>query len=131
MSTVRKTRIRAWVPAVMFLMGTTALLGQTKKLTAIEAKDHVGETATVCGVVASARYAASSKGQPTFLNLETPYPKQIFTVLIWGNDRQKFGQPEAEFNGKRICVTGKVSQYRGEPEIIADNPRQIVSEPSK
>ena len=35
-----------------------------KKLTAAEAKDHVGETATVCGNVVSTRYAASTKGQP-------------------------------------------------------------------
>ena len=42
---------------------------------------------TVCGIVASAHYAASSKGQPTFVNLDKPYPNQIFTVLIWGSDR--------------------------------------------
>jgi hypothetical protein len=45
-----------------------------KKLTAAEAKDHVGETATVCGSVVSTRYASSTKGQPTFLNLDKPYP---------------------------------------------------------
>jgi len=33
-----------------------------KKLTAAEAKDHVGERATVCGNVVSTRYAASNKG---------------------------------------------------------------------
>ena len=44
-----------------------------KKLTAAEAKDHVGETATICGNVVSSRYADSTKGQPTFLNLDKPY----------------------------------------------------------
>jgi len=32
-----------------------------KKLTPAEAKEHFGETATVCGEVVSTRYAASTK----------------------------------------------------------------------
>jgi hypothetical protein len=36
---------------------------------ASEARNHVGENATVCGQVASAHYAASSRGRPTFINL--------------------------------------------------------------
>jgi hypothetical protein len=66
---------------------------QKEKLTAAEAKNHVGEKATVCGTVASTHCAEKSKGQPTFLNLDEPYPKQIFTIVIWGKDRPKFGEP--------------------------------------
>jgi hypothetical protein len=33
-----------------------------KKLTAAEARDHVGETVTISGSVVSTRYAASTKG---------------------------------------------------------------------
>lgn len=99
-----------------------------RKLTASEAKTHIGETVTVCGNVVSTRYAASTKGQPTFLNLDKPYPNQIFTVLIWGSDRAKFGKPEADYQDKRICVTGKVAEYRGVPEIVAHDPQQISRE---
>src|SRR5581483_6507964 len=53
------------------------------RVSAIEAKSHVGERAEVCGKVAGARYAKSAKGQPTFLNLDEPYPKPVFTTLIW------------------------------------------------
>src|SRR5712692_3920702 len=98
---------------------------QQKKLSATEAKDHIGETATVCGSVVSTRYAASTKGQPTFLNLDKPYPSQIFTVVIWGSDRSKFGAPESDYKGKRICVTGKITEYRNAPQIIAERPQQI------
>ena len=73
-----------------------------KRLSAAEAKDHFGENATVCGEVASTRYVASSKGQPTFLNLDKPYPNQIFTVVIWGNNRSKFGAPESGYKGRNI-----------------------------
>ena len=96
-----------------------------KKLSAPEAKEHFGETATVCGEVVSTRYADSTKGQPTFLNLDKPYPNQIFTVVIWGNNRSKFGSPEIDYKGKRVCVSGKITAYAGLPEIVADEPKQI------
>jgi DNA/RNA endonuclease YhcR with UshA esterase domain len=100
-------------------------LNAQSKLTAQEAKTHIGETATVCGTVASARYAATTKGQPTFLNLDKPYPNQIFTIVIWGSNRQKFGSPESTYNAKHICVTGEIKEYRGSPEMVADSPKQI------
>ncbi len=102
-----------------------------KKLTPSEAKEHFGETATVCGEVVSTRYADSTKGQPTFLNLDKPYPNQVFTIVIWGNNRNKFGTPENDYKGKRICVTGKITAYAGLPEIVADEPKQIKLDAEK
>jgi len=91
-----------------------------------EAQQHIGENQTVCGTVASTHYDRGTRGQPTFLNLDRPYPKQIFTVLIWGNNRALFNMaPEKYFSGKSICVTGIIKSYRGIPEIIVDNPSQI------
>jgi micrococcal nuclease len=65
------------------------------------------------------------------LNLDKPYPQQIFTVVIWGSTRGKFGMPETDYKGKRICVTGKVAEYRGVPEIVADDPHQIILDSQK
>jgi len=79
----------------------------------------------------SSAYAASTKRQPTFLNLDKPYPNQVFTVVIWGNNRSKFGRPEVDYKEKRVCVTGRIAEYRGVPEIAADEPRQIAVEPSR
>jgi DNA/RNA endonuclease YhcR with UshA esterase domain len=112
----------------LFLLLAYSISAQTNKITATEAKDHVGETRTVCGKVASTHYASGSKGQPTFLNLDEPYPKGVFTIPIWGSDRAKFGAPEAKFKDARVCVTGKITSYRGKPEIIATEPSQIVQE---
>jgi DNA/RNA endonuclease YhcR with UshA esterase domain len=104
---------------------------QHQKLSASEAKDHIGETATVCGDVVSTRYAASTKGQPTFLNLDKAYPNQIFTVLIWGSNRSKFGTPEIDYKAKRVCVTGKITEYRGTPEIVTNDPGQLKVEANR
>ncbi len=64
-------------------------------------------------------------------NLDQPYPDQIFTALIWGSDRPKFGAPEDTYRGKSVCVTGKIKKYRGMPEIIASEPDQIRVESNK
>lgn len=96
------------------------------KLSSQEAAQHVGETATVCGAVASAKYADRSRRKPTFLNLDRAYPNQIFTVVIWGENRAKFGAPEHAFLGKRICAKGLIESYQGRPEIVATDPRQIA-----
>ncbi len=96
------------------------------KISAREASSYIGQTATVCGYVASTKFAYRSKGQPTFLNLDEPYPRQIFTALIWGNDRPAFGSPENSFSGKNICVTGQIKNYKGTPEIIVRGRAQIM-----
>ena len=98
---------------------------QMRGITAAEAKNHVGEKSTVCGYVVSTHYSARTKGTPTFLNLDEPYPNQVFTILIWGSDRPKFGDPEAKYGNKKVCVTGLIKDYRGVPEVIVEQPSQI------
>ncbi len=109
----------------------TAERSDTKTLSASQAKDHMGETATVCGKVVSTRYAASSRGQPTFLNLGKPYPEHVFTIVIWGDNRASFGRPEEEYKEKEVCVTGKIEPYGGRPQIEAKQASDIVVKGSK
>jgi hypothetical protein len=111
------------LPILVGLFALPALA--QKEYSTSEAKDHFGETVTVCGEVVSTRYADSTKGQPTFLNLDKPYPNQVFTVVIWGENRRKFGKPEDNYKEKRICVSGKITAHAGLPEIVADDPKQI------
>jgi hypothetical protein len=87
-----------------------------------DAAGHVGETTTVCGMVASAKFVVGSRAQPTFLDLGKPYPNAVFTAVIFGDDRPKFGTPEI---GKRACVIGQIRDYRGRPEIILSDPGQL------
>jgi hypothetical protein len=96
---------------------------------AAQASEHIGETRAVCGTVMSPKFLSSSRSQPTFLNLDKPYPNQIFTVVIFSSDRPKFGAPEVKYRDKRICATGLIKLYRGKPEIIATQPSQITQEP--
>jgi DNA/RNA endonuclease YhcR with UshA esterase domain len=92
-----------------------------------EAKAHIGETATVCGLVTGGKFLESSKGKPTFLNFERPFPDHTFTVVIFESDRAKFKDPpESWFDGKTVCVSGAIIDYKGKPEIVVHDPSQIV-----
>jgi len=99
----------------------------SEQYTAQDAAKHIGEIGTVCGLVVSPKFAMRSKGQLTFLHLDRPYPNHVFTVVIWGKDRPKFGRPDATFAGKRICVHGLIADYEGRPEMMATDPAQITS----
>jgi hypothetical protein len=85
----------------------------------------VGQKATVCGKVVGIHFVSSGKGQPTFIHFDEQYPNQIFTLVIWGSDRQKFGRPEDAYRDKDVCVTGKIETYLGIPQIVATNPNQV------
>lgn len=80
----------------------------------------VGVPIRVKARVASVRYASSSRGRPTFINLGNAYPNPSrVTVLIWGEHRRNFPRaPERMFGrGQTVCVQGVAEMYRGSPEI--------------
>ncbi len=138
MATLRRTHhvLERFVPRPVLLLAVGCAMVVTcalaraagpPRIAAHEAIHHVGEIAQVCGHVASAAHFGSVKGGPTFLNLDRPYPDQPFTIVIWGSNRSRFeGPPERLFDGKRICVTGRIETYRGKPQIGVRDPHQIV-----
>lgn len=117
------TRLGLIIVVILLVLGPVR--PQAEPLTAEEASKHVDENGTVCGLVASAHFANGTTGQPTFLNLGKPYPNQVFTVVIWGTDRSKFGSPETSLSGKQVCVTGSIHLYRGKPEIVVRDTNQL------
>jgi len=90
-----------------------------------EAIKHVGEHATVCGYVVSAKFATYTQNQLTFLNLAKRYPNQVFTVVIRGVDRQRFDYAPESLEGSSICVSGEITAYHDIAQIIVTTPDQI------
>jgi DNA/RNA endonuclease YhcR with UshA esterase domain len=91
-----------------------------------QASKYLGQTKTVCGKVVSTYYARSSSGAPTFLNLDRPYPNNIFTAVIFEENRSNFrGKPENIYKYKKICVTGVITEYKGVPQIVLESDSQI------
>ncbi len=108
------------------LAGVASIAHAQKTIPPEHAGKFIGKQGTVCGRVASTDFAARSKRQPTFLNLDKPYPNPVFRVLIWGVDKGKFKRPpETLYFGKEICVTGTIKDYQGHPEIVVKEPGQI------
>jgi hypothetical protein len=71
-----------------------------------------GWTSTTCIIEkAYCSYQPKVKGKPTFCN-DAPYPKNVFTYLVWGVDL-------SNLSGHCIIVSGKVVLYKGKPEIEA------------
>lgn len=102
------------------VMLATILLLLTATLTPAEARNHIGQQATVCGLVTHTHYAQRSRGKPTFLNFG-----KDFTVVIWSQNRQ--GVPERTYREKRTCATGRIETYRGVAQM--SNP-DLRLEPS-
>jgi hypothetical protein len=91
------------------------------------ARSAVGRVATVKGPVVDAFYARSSSGSPTFLNLGRAYPNPSrFTIVIWSENRARFGSPERRYRGRSICVRGRITTYRGSAQVEAVSPSQIA-----
>ncbi|HXY55496.1 MAG TPA: DNA-binding protein [Nitrospirota bacterium] len=123
------TRKKLILFGFLFLLFVTSPLYSADTISPEEAINHIGQPATVCGIVASTRFATKSKGQPIFLYLDKPYPDHIFTIIIWGSDRSSFPNvPEVYYKNKRICVSGQIQLYNGKPEITARRSSQIKEE---
>jgi hypothetical protein len=88
------------------LVGFASIACSQEKITPEDAAKFIGQQKTVCGTVASAHYAARSKGQPTFMNLNRPYLNQVFTGAGLG-----IGQ-------------GKVRKVAGDALLREENLRQ-------
>lgn len=105
------------------LFVTSFIFGSTYSTT--QASKHIGKNGKVCGMVSGGYYAQSSKGKPTFINFDGVYPNNAFKVIIWGYNRYKFKTPEREYKDKRLCATGKISSYKGVPQIVVDQKKQL------
>jgi hypothetical protein len=98
-----------------FLLSVVLIPAAAQTISSADAKNHTGEKATVCGLVAGKSTAAQSQGTPTFIDLEKPYPNETFTVVIWERDKAAVGTLPSS---GRLCVTGTITDYHGRTEIV-------------
>jgi len=71
------------------------------------------------------RNCSSKQFFSSLLDLEAANPKNPFTIVIWGENRAKFGVPEEKYRDKDICSTGTITSFRGSPEMVLTDPGQI------
>ena len=91
----------------------------------VQAKYHIGKTATICGTVVSTRKTAKAKA--IYLNFDRMHPHQDFYATIWEYNGPNFSyDPESWLMNKRVCVTGKLTVYDDIPRISINNESEVV-----
>ena len=107
-----------------FLLAT-ALCCQAAPIIPEEAKDHIGETASVRGLVEQVSF--SQKGH-AFPNFGGRYPQHVFTGFIPAQKVTAVGGEEflESLSDNTITVTGEIELYKGRPEIVISSSAQII-----
>lgn len=89
-----------------------------------------GKNITICAEV-KGTYVTKGEHKVTYLNFGEAYPNTTFTAVIFESALENFKYiPSEHLNHKNLCVTGKVSMYRGKPQIIVSKETQILIDSS-
>ena len=78
-----------------------------------EASSNIGKMAAVSGQV----YGSRDNGSFYLVNVGAAYPNQQLTVALRGETKKLW----TDFDGKTIRVSGKITEYKGKPQIEVSN----------
>jgi hypothetical protein len=81
------------------------------------APQHLGEDVLVCAQV----FGQKTFSTMTLVNLGADYPNQLLTVVL----KEEAKQVYPDLDGKNVCVSGKLENYKGKPQIIVTDPKMI------
>ena len=124
-ASLEQSLMKKIIPIFLFLFSLKSL-GQ-QRIPSAEIASHMGDSVTICDKVYGARYL--ERISLTMMNVGKEFPNQLLTLVIKGADRSKFNfKPEDVFAGRRVCVTGRITEYAGKPQIVITEPRQIKLE---
>ena len=94
------------------------------KIAAKDAPKHIGEKVMICDKVYSTKLIQGSN--LTLLFLGGDFPDQLLTATIKVADKNKFkDHPAVYYRGRNVCVTGKLTEYKGKPGIVVQNQSQL------
>jgi len=92
----------------------------TKVISAGAVNLFIGETNTVIGKVVQ----VTVRGKVVYLNLEKPYPDTPCAGVIFASKTNLFEHLE-KLEGKTVLITGKITAYHDQPQIVIDNKEQL------
>lgn len=99
----------------------TAVSHSQDTISSKDAKDFIGETKIIRGIVASV--FVSSKGT-VLINFDEAYPNATFVAVIKPvNNGVSYADVK---KGSILTITGKIEEYKGKPEIILNDQSQIL-----
>jgi len=100
-----------------------------------DAKNHIGDMATVCGKVVDTKvpkYGIAGHGKPVSFDLDQAEPNPIFYFVAFSPPPAGPEEVVAAYKDKRVCVTGKITHAPagGPPFIMAADRSQIKPDDS-
>jgi len=106
--------------------------GQAETLTAADAFDNVGKNTKVCGLVVSSVHEPEHTFKPTTLYIDKAEDPNFFVYFWhqplrigdWPNHADSSIDLTTWFNGKKICVEGRIELDRNTPLINANRWHQ-------
>ena len=91
---------------------------------AYETTNHLHESAGVYGRVYEVLY--DRRSNELYLYLGAPYPRQDFTIIVTGRLAREMKRfPHSYFLGQDFMVSGFISEYRNQPEMVIKYREQI------
>lgn len=88
-----------------------------------DAAKNIGKKVTIVAKVYGVKVSASI----TQISLHEKFPNSPLTVIIFAKNYSKFKLPLDEmFTEKNICVKGVIEEYKGKPQIIIEDPEDII-----
>jgi DNA/RNA endonuclease YhcR with UshA esterase domain len=106
--------------SALFLALLCGLTFSQDEISSKDAKNFIGETKTVKGVVAS---VFVSKSGTILINFDEVHPNATFVAVIKKDSGITY---DNIVKGSILTVSGKIEDYKGKPEIIINEQSQIV-----
>lgn len=107
--------------SLLLFIGITAASLSQDTVSSKDAKNFIGETRIVKGIVASV--FVSNKGT-VLINFDEPYPNATFVAVIkTGSSGVSYADVK---KGSVLTILGKIEEYKGKPEIIITEQSQII-----
>ncbi|MDB5129794.1 S1/P1 nuclease [Mucilaginibacter sp.] len=92
--------------------------GTAKTIDVKDAASHLNETVTLTAKV----YGSKEFSSMILVNVGAAYPDSPLTIVLRGDAKAL----STQINGKTITVTGQVIDYKGKPEIVVTDKKQII-----
>jgi hypothetical protein len=130
MTTITKAFFVLWLAGVACFASAQT----SARFSAADAKDHIGQQATVCGKVVDTKvpkYGITGRGKPVTFDLDQPESNPVFYFIAFAPEGSAPQETVDEYRGKRVCVTGKIDivpNGSGAPFIMAADRDQIKTE---
>jgi hypothetical protein len=129
--------MKSWIAAIGMMGLLPLALAETPAAPLVnpaDAKSHIGEMASVCGKVVDVKvgkYGLVGRGKVVTFYLDQPEASQVFNFVAFGSKEGGPQEAVTAYQGKSVCVSGKITETSGVPFIMAADRTQIKVQEEK